>query len=274
LKTIAFQKWEATGNDFLFIDSVSQDLTACDVSPQQVRSVCDRHTGQGADGVVFYRPPDDQTAHMTIINADGSRGDMCGNALRCLAEILTETTGHECHQVQLPSRTVVVQSNRNGTSAVLMGEPSAIPGTDLFGREPKLESRVCGQGYLLSFGNPHFVVPVSSIPADWQELGLSVQTIAHECFGTGGINCGFVETHPDSAGVFSLRVFERGVGATQSCGSGACAASAVLERILSIPAPHRLRLSGGELTIGRRGSDFVLEGPARQEFQSTWEVEA
>ena len=273
MRSIAFQKWEATGNDFFFIDADAEALEASAFLPKVVSALCRREGAEGADGIVLYGELAGGVTRMTIINSDGSFGDMCGNALRCLAEILTRRDGRAEHKVQLPQRRVNVTCSEPGISSVQMGPVVAQQGRTLFQSLPELNAILGGRGYLLSFGNPHYVVPVEEIPQDWEDRGADCQKIAHQVLGTGGINCGFVGRRVDSQGLYQLRVYERGAGATKSCGSGACAASAVLEQVEKLPAPHRLALPGGVLSIERQEQNFILLGPAGKEHEGTFNLE-
>ena len=150
-----------------------------------------------------------------------------------------------------------------------MGVPEPQGEHTLFGNLPELDEIMGGRGYLLSFGNPHYVVPLTRIPEDWQGRGALCQPLADRLLQTGGINCGFLQTAAEN-GSIPLRVFERGAGATKSCGSGACAASAVLEHLSLEELPHRLALTGGVLTISREGAEFVLSGPVSKEYEGVW----
>lgn len=270
MKSIAFQKWEATGNDFFFIDARHQGVKAEELPAERIVQICDRQDGGGADGVVLYWL-EGRRARMTIINSDGSLGDMCGNALRCLARILFETTGLAEQQVELRHRSVTVRALKDGRGAVVMGRPEGQGQRPLLTSLPELDREMGGQGHLLSFGNPHYVVIYDRLPGDWEERGARSQGVAHELLGTGGINCGFLDRSA-VGGVFSLRVFERGAGATKSCGSGACAASAVLERVCGEHPPHKLELTGGTLEIGREGELFVLSGSVSKEYEGVWKL--
>ena len=271
-KTIAFQKWEATGNDFLFIDQESQGVLAQDLPLSAVVEACHREKGFGADGVILYSRSNSRQASMTVINSDGSRGDMCGNALRCLAHILKQQSGQQSHQVKLTSRSVEVSSSDAHQAAVVMGRVAAVGEQPFMVSVDAFNAVVAAKGYLCSFGNPHYVVPVPKIPSDWEKLGAALQSPAHQYLGTHGINCGFLETESRS-GARRLRVFERGAGPTKSCGSGACAASAVLQHLGLSSPPHILDLPGGRLTIERRDEAFILKGEARLEYVGEWKLE-
>lgn len=262
-----YEKWEATGNDFVVVDLDSVSLSLEEFQPDLVRQVCDRQSGVGADGMVlldFTCGP----ARMTIINSDGSPSGMCGNALRCVAQILKKRSGKAEGSVSLGDRTVETFVDADGLASVVLGPPQGVPGFEPYASSALLD-QLLGRGYLLWFGNPHNVVPVERVPADWVDRGKEAQEIAAAQMGTGGINCGFLQSVPTN-GIYTLRVFERGAGVTQSCGSGACAASAVLERVLQEPPPHKLELLGGVLTVGRASGGFSLAGSARQEFEGEW----
>lgn len=270
---LPYQKWEATGNDFVVVDLADCPLEEGELTPEMVRRICHRRDGVGADGVVLLgRAEGPQPARMVIWNSDGSRGDMCGNALRCVALILAESRD-EVHPVAVGERLVRARAGGPDYSRVEMGPASSQGAYPIFSSLPELDRVLGGRGYLLSFGNPHYVVPLAEIPEDWAARGAAAQALADAALGTGGINCGFLQTRPELAGHFPLRVFERGVGVTRSCGSGACAASAVLEGPLGVQPPHRLELLGGILEIGRtEGAGFELGGPARREFVGRWRL--
>lgn len=270
MREVAFQKWEATGNDFLFIEEKSQSLIADSLPIDAIKKACHREDGFGADGIILYSSENDHPVGMTVVNSDGSRGGMCGNALRCLGRILTERTSRKEHKVKLAGREVEIHSLEGDDVSVMMGPAGALNDRPILSSLTDLDLIAKSQGYLLSFGNPHYVFPVDQIPSNWQEIGRSLQTPADNLLGTGGINCGFVERRPRPDGTHLLRVFERGAGATQSCGSGACAASAVLEHIQGNKPPHKLILPGGTLTIGRYAEGFILTGPARREYIGKW----
>lgn len=264
------EKWEATGNDFYFVEADSKLQEQFDVA--RVVSHCRRRGHEGADGVVFYQSTSAGRTRMTIVNCDGSLGSMCGNALRCLAEILWRKDGRSVHQVELPGRLAEVHSLEPGAALVVIGEPTPQGLEPLFASVPAWDDLLGGTGHLLSFGNPHYVVPSDKLPEDWMDRGRAVQEPAHRLLGTNGINVGFLVTQADHSGIHQLRVYERGAGATQSCGSGACAASAVLESKLRLMPPHKLELSGGVLTIGRSETGYTLAGSVSKLHEEEWTV--
>lgn len=269
MTSVPYEKWDATGNDFVVVDLSLSPVEGKSFTPDLVRKMCDRQHGVGADGVVLLDRTDGQQPHRVAIwNSDGSGAEMCGNALRCVAVLLAGPA-----QVRIGPRTVGTRSDGPEYSHVAMGPAAAQDGHVLFASLAGLDEVLGGKGHLLSFGNPHYVVPLARIPEDWARRGAQAQAVAHQLLGTGGINCGFLQTEPEAGGHYPLCVFERGVGVTQSCGSGACAASAVLESVLGMTPPHRLRVLGGQLEIGREpNGGFELGGRARREFVGQWRL--
>lgn len=271
---LPYEKWDATGNDFVIIDLARSPLSETEFSASLVSKICHRQHGVGADGVVLLHTADGDgvPSRVVIWNSDGSLGSMCGNALRCVALILARQRTAE-FAVQIGERLVTTRAEGKDRSSVLMGPASAVADRPSFDSLPELDQVLGGQGYLVSFGNPHYVVPYTEVPKDWAARGALAQPLAHSLLGTGGINCGFLQRRPGADGNYLLRVFERGVGVTQSCGSGACAASAVLETQLEEAPPHRLALLGGVLQIGRSGDgSFELTGPAHYQFEGQWSL--
>jgi diaminopimelate epimerase len=273
---LAYEKWDATGNDFVVIDLAQSLLAEDDFSARLVSDICDRKQGVGADGVVLMRRAASagQPARVVIWNSDGSLGGMCGNALRCVALILgREADPARPHPIDIGGRLVRTTVRDAAYSTVLMGVAGPVGQQVMLGSLPALDEVLGGQGYLLSFGNPHYVLPVADVPTDWAALGAAAQPVAHRLLGTGGINCGFLCQRSQADGGYLLRVFERGAGVTQSCGSGACAASTVLDVKLGVAAPHRFHLPGGTLDIGRSlDGGLELGGPAYLEHVGHWSL--
>lgn len=270
MNALPFEKWDATGNDFIIVDLTELSIGEEEFSPSRVQFLCDRNHGIGADGVVLLTLGS-LNHRVTIINSDGSVAAMCGNAMRCIGIKLAQSgLGHE-YRVQVGDRLVTTRMLGPERASVVMGEVGDVADDHLaYSSLPSLDQKLGGKGYLLSFGNPHYVVPMLEIPVDWVDRGRKVQTLANDLLGLGGVNCGFLSQEPDTKGRFRLRVYERGAGATKSCGSGACAASAILEHRLGMPQPHVLELPGGELRIERLGTHYVLSGEARKEYSGQW----
>lgn len=274
MRTFPYEKWEATGNDFVVVDLQQSPLALDDFTPDIAAAVCHREHGVGADGLVLldYGAGGEQPSRVTIWNSDGSLAQMCGNALRCVALLKARHFQVDSGLALIGERLLQTKAEGPEQSSVSMGEVAPVGGLPVWSSLAALDEVMGGRGYLLSFGNPHYVVPFRELPEDWALRGERAQEVAHALLGTEGINCGFLCELPDESGVHRLRVYERGAGVTQSCGSGACAASAVLESQLGQAPPHRIELLGGVLQVGRGRQGFELSGPARKEFEGRWSL--
>lgn len=253
---MTFSKWEGLGNDFIFMQG--------DAPPQAsewARNWCQRRTGIGADGLVFVNAE----PRMVIFNADGSRAQMCGNALRCIGawrHQQGQLALNHWETVQTDSGARAVRVLRPGWVEVDMGQPQPLENFP-----PLLPIPEVGlPGHFLSMGNPHLVVLCpEGLPslADFERWGprLSQASFAPP----GGINVEFVARRQDG---LQLLVWERGAGPTQSCGTGACAALVVAVRVGWVQGSTTVGLPGGDLKIDWNCSDGVLmAGPARNVFQ-------
>ncbi len=274
MKGIPFEKWDATGNDFVIVDLSNSPVGQEQFTVELVIAICDRNSGVGADGVVLLQTHSDSKAptSVAIRNSDGSPAGMCGNALRCVAKILARTAGPSSQEVAIGDRVVRTRITDLEVGCVDMGEVEAQPGNPPLANLPTLDAVLGYSGHLLSFGNPHYVICCDEIPANWAELGARAQPVASQLLGVGGVNCGFLQTQTQADGSRLLRVYERGAGVTKSCGSGACAASAVLAALEGIQPPHCFELPGGKLEIRGHSPTFELLGAAEMEFSGVWQV--
>jgi diaminopimelate epimerase len=262
-----------TGNDFVVIDDRSDDL---DLDATLVRALCDRRTGAGADGVLRIGPgAGDAAVRMDYRNADGSIVEMCGNGLRVVAKYVMDRdlASHDdgAFVIATPSgdRSVVTRRGHDGRVCdvtVDMGPPIWEPADVPFdGEGPEavdVPLEVDGERLTItavSMGNPHAVVRVGDVAAaPVATLGPRVEV--HERFPER-TNVGFVEVVERDH--VRLRVWERGVGETAACGSGACAAGAALERLGLTDRAVAVDVPGGRLEVALRDDGHVLlTGPA------------
>jgi diaminopimelate epimerase len=259
---LLFAKYEGLGNDFIVLDLAR----ASDFDARVVPALCDRRFGIGADGVLLVLPPKgDAAARMVVINADGSVPEMCGNGLRCVA--------------------LHVAAARGPGDADLMLETEAGPRrcvVSVRGRaEPRIEVemgvvRLLGDRYLevddesidvsiVDAGNPHAVAFREAPQVDLEKLG---SRIARDPSFARGTNVEFVAVRGQEVHVF---VWERGVGPTLACGTGACAAVAVAGARNLVPSGSwvPVRLPGGVLHVTRDATsgETLLAGPARLVFR-------
>ncbi|HEX6812604.1 MAG TPA: diaminopimelate epimerase [Planctomycetota bacterium] len=256
---IPFTKMEGAGNDYVYVDAIRTPFPLA-AAPALARSWSDRHFGIGADGLIVMERGREAPVRMVMWNADGSRGAMCGNGLRCLARLAFEH-GHVREraftvETDAGPRRVELLAERDQVRAwmgeIRCGAPLQI---DVGGR--KIEF-VPGDA-----GNPHAVTFVADVAAaDVAGIGSALQT--HRAF-PGGVNVEFVQVQ--GPGSLRVRTFERGSGETLACGTGAVvAAAAALQQGHVRAAVVEVDLRGGTLRIVGEGSTLAIEGPARTVF--------
>jgi diaminopimelate epimerase len=262
---LRFVKGHGTGNDFILIPDFEGEI---EITPEQVRYLCDRHFGLGADGVIRVvrtaRVPevasmaDSAEGFMDYLNADGSLSEMCGNGSRVFARYLDATGLITDAEVQIATRggirTVSMESDL--TITVDMGIPTTPPGTAVV---------TVGSRQLPAVGvmipNPHAVSFVESLD-DAGDLRVSPGIAPASIFNEGA-NVEFVVVRGENH--IAMRVFERGVGETLSCGTGACAAAFAYLRRIDAPVGSQVRVdvTGGTLTIIETESgQLLMRGPA------------
>jgi diaminopimelate epimerase len=260
--TLSFTKYEGLGNDFIVVEARTESA----IAPELAQRLCDRHFGIGADGVLILTPAKSReaSASMTVLNADGTRPEMCGNGIRCVALHLAsrsnESAGEYVIDTDSGSLSCKVQRAGNTASvAVAMGCGRA------FG-ERYVELDGVGHTFaLISMGNPHAV----AFDTRYGEAAIDRFGPVVSSSVEGGSNVEFATTRGPRA--FDLMVWERGVGRTLACGTGAAATAvaAVLSGRAPFDEPMQIRLPGGNLEVGvERGSLAVtLRGPARVVFR-------
>ncbi|WP_162045352.1 diaminopimelate epimerase [Vibrio taketomensis] len=266
-----FSKMHGLGNDFMVVDCITQNIF---FSPDLIRRMADRHTGVGFDQLLVVEAPYDPETdfHYRIFNADGSEVEQCGNGARCFARFvrMKGLTNKYSISVSTKKGKMVLHIEEDDQVTVNMGvpefEPNKIPfkakqmeKTYIMRAEDK--TLFCGA---VSMGNPHVVTVVDDVQtADVETLGPLLES--HERFPERA-NAGFMQVVNRSE--INLRVYERGAGETQACGSGACGAVAVgiLQGLLDEDVT--VRLPGGELQIQWQGmgKPLYMTGPATHVF--------
>lgn len=262
-----FSKMHGLGNDFMVVDAVTQNVY---FSPEMIRRLADRHLGVGFDQLLIVEPPYDPELdfHYRIFNADGSEVSQCGNGARCFARFvrLKGLTNKKDIFVSTANGRMVLSVTDDELVRVNMGEPDFEPSRIPF-RANKMEKtyimRAAEQTVLcgaVSMGNPHCVIQVDSVAdAPVETLGPVMES--HERFPER-VNVSFMQVV--NRNHIRLRVYERGAGETQACGSGACGAVAVgiLQGLLGEQV--RVELPGGQLDIAWKGvgNPLFMTGPA------------
>ena len=277
---LRFSKMHGIGNDFVVLDCRHAGFP---LDLAQIRALGDRHTGVGFDQLLSVEPARDPACafYYGIWNADGSPSGQCGNGVRCVAAWLRRAgalaPGDDV-RIESPSGPVTVRVLGPNEVTVDMGEPVFEPA-----RIPFAAATVAGHyaidvagGTLdigaVSMGNPHAVATVDDL-ADPALQVLGPQLTKHERFAEGA-NAGFVQRL--DRGHLRLRVHERGAGWTLACGTGACAAMAVLHRRGEVDDSVAVELPGGTLRIDWAGPGRTLwmTGPAAFAFEGEWPVPA
>src|SRR5882672_11296990 len=238
LTSIPFAKANACGNDFLVIDGIHApaDMAAF------TRRMCDRHQGVGGDGVEWLFPAQDADIRARLFNADGSEAEISGNGTRCVAAYLSDEQAREKVTVRTGAGirvcTLTSRTEAKYEFEIAMGEPQV---GDEF--PIKLAFREV-RGIPVSMGNPHYVVFVSEFVPGWQAETAEIGR--HHDFKYG-INVELVIAQ-DSSNI-ETRFFERGVGETQSSGTGSCAAAVAAITTKRAESPVRVHAPGGVQTV-------------------------
>lgn len=267
---IEFTKMHGLGNDFMVIDLVTQRMT---LTPELIRLLADRRIGVGFDQLLIVEPPSrpDIDFKYRIFNADGSEVSQCGNGARCFASFVQarKLSFKQRLRVETSSSIIILSTNRYGWVQVDMGkpkfEPDQIPFTPKtitkVGRAYRLDvDGIPVQLYVANIGNPHAIIKVDDVlDADVDRLGKLIES--HEAFPER-VNVNFVQVINQRH--VRIRVYERGVGETQACGTGACAsvATGIREGWLDEGVDIRAQLYGGSLAIRwQDGYSLIMTGP-------------
>ncbi|MFC6634047.1 diaminopimelate epimerase [Microbulbifer taiwanensis] len=264
---LKFSKMHGLGNDFVMLDGISQRLK---LSPEKIRQLADRHTGVGCDQVLVVESPrtPDADFRYRIYNADGGEVENCGNGARCFARFVRERrlTGKKQLLVETAAGMLQLNLLDDDRVSVDMGAPVLEPQQIPFAADIRAETyplEVDGEVFTISavsMGNPHAVLLVDDVDAaPVEELGPKVEH--HQRFPQR-VNVGFLQI--ESRARARLRVFERGVGETRACGTGACAAMVVARLRDLVDDSLEIQLPGGILTIhwSGPGQPVTMTGPA------------
>jgi len=258
---IPFRKMHAQGNDFVILSHWDKEPPMVDL-PRLARDICDRHFGIGADGLVLILPNAKQDATMVIFNSDGSRAEMCGSALRCVASILMQDTGK--HELQIATDSGIKNATQqDGEISVNLGK-ARIMHEDLVVEE--------FSGDLVDIGNLHFVIFAKDLTDD-PHLRFGAQLEHHPAFPTG-VNVHFAQIRTMSE--IEIKIWENAVGPTLACGTGA--ASVVFSGFCKglLGQQVDVLVPGGRIKIWIKKSDdsLLLIGPVTEVFSGefSWKI--
>lgn len=259
-----FRKMHGLGNDFVIFDARAEALQ---LTPELVRAVADRRRGVGCDQVIVMRLSDPADVFMEIWNSDGGEVAACGNATRCIARILMDETGGLSASVETKAGIMRAECAADGQITVDMGAPK-FDWQDI----PLAENRDTnhlnlsidghGDAVAVNMGNPHVIFFENPEKVRLEELGPALEK--HELFPMG-VNVSFAGIED---GVVSLRVWERGAGLTDACGTAAAATVAAAHRRGLIDRQAVVQLPGGSLAVGIDDDGHVhVTGPAETSFE-------
>ena len=273
---LKFTKMHGIGNDYVYFDCTKEDIE----NPEELSvRLSDRHFGIGSDGIILIRPSAASDFKMSMFNADGSEGKMCGNGIRCVGKFVYDKGLTEKKRLEIETLDGVkyldltVDNGKVKSVKVNMGkavlEGKKIPTT--FDMDRVINEQLAVNGTVhnvtcVSMGNPHCVVYVDNTAAlNLEKIGLGFEN--HEVF-PDRVNTEFVRIIDRKT--FEMRVWERGSGETWACGTGACAVvvSGVLNGHCEYNEEITVKLRGGDLKITYMDDGTVyMEGPAETVFE-------
>jgi len=275
---LRFTKMHGLGNDFVLLDLISQNVS---IRKEQIRALADRRLGVGFDQLLIVEPPNspDTDFHYRIFNADGSEAEQCGNGARCFLRFVRDRGLTTKTHIRLSTNTGVIEAKLepDGNITVNMGAPVLEPANIPFIAEraqityPLIVAMpVCGTNKQfdissVGMGNPHAVLVVDNLQqTPVAQLGPLIEN--HSRFPQR-VNVGFMQIISRSE--IRLRVFERGVGETQACGTGACAAVVAGRLRGLLDEKVEVKLTGGDLSVSWAGdkASVMMTGPASRVYE-------
>ena len=275
-----FTKMQGIGNDYVYVNCFEETVA----DPERVSEIIsDRHFGIGADGLVLIMPSDKADFRMRMFNADGSEGNMCGNATRCIGKFVYDNHLTDKTSITLETRsgikklTLYPENGKVKTVLVDMGKavlkPADIPmnvSGDTFINKP---ITVDGKEVFItavSMGNPHAVTYVDDVDSlELEKIGPSFEN--HPLFPER-VNTEFIKILDEST--MQMRVWERGSGITMACGTGACATAVAAYLNHKAGRKSRVRMDGGDLQVHWNETDghVYMTGPAVKVFDGEIEI--
>lgn len=272
---LRFSKMHGLGNDFVVFNGVRQDVV---LSPDQIRALADRHYGVGCDQVLLVEASDKADFRYRIFNVDGSEAEQCGNGARCFAQFLQRQGLTDKDHISVETNTGLIHLEvlADGQVSVDMGRPWLQPkDIPLQAAEsaPAYPIDVDGQELQIgaaSMGNPHAVLQVADV--DTTAVATLGPLLSSHARFPEGCNAGFMQIMAPNH--IRLRVFERSVGETLACGSGACAAVVVGRVQGHLAEQVKVDVRGGSLTIKwpNEGAAVQMTGPAAHVFEGEIEL--
>lgn len=274
-----FTKMHGAGNDYVYVNCFAEKFPRDPAA--LAMAVSDRHKGIGADGLILICPSETADARMRMYNADGSESEMCGNGVRCVGKYVYDhgiahrdelriETGRGVLTLQVLADNGKAQRLRVNMGAPILKSadiPTTLPGDPPIRQKLQLKDRTL-EVTCVSMGNPHCVTFVDELTDDWV-LRIGPEIEKHSAFPRR-VNAEFIQVI--SPHEFRMRVWERGSGETQACGTGACA-SAVAGVLAGLTERRVLaHLPGGDLELEwAKSGEVYMTGPAAEVFTGEWD---
>ena len=266
MSKIRFTKMHGCGNDYIYVDTMQYPIA----DPVQASILwSDRHKGIGSDGLVLIgaSPIPEADYTMRIFNADGSEAMMCGNASRCLGKYLYERRLTTQTKIRLLTNSGIKTLNLHVRDGVVESVTVDMGTPQLENPEQFVISRGLDQGTFVSMGNPHYVIFTDNV----DQVGETGRVLEHHPAFPQRCNIEFARIEAD--GTIRTRVWERGSGITQACGTGACATAVATFITGRAGRQSQIVMDGGTLTIEWRENDnhVLMTGPAEFVFDGETE---
>lgn len=269
----SFRKMNGLGNDFVVLDARVQPVG---LDAAKVRAIADRTSGIGCDQLIVLERAQEADVRMRIYNPDGSESPSCGNASRCIADVLMAETGNDAASIETAGGLLLANRAGDGLVTVDMGIPrfgwQDIPLESAFADTRYIELQVgpieaplIHSPSVVNVGNPHCIFWVKDLDVvDLLKVGPMLE---HHPIFPERANISLVRVAgPD---LLEMKIWERGAGLTRACGTGACAAAVCAARLRKTGRLVRVTLPGGDLTIDWRASDdhMLMTGPVAYDFE-------
>jgi diaminopimelate epimerase len=266
-----FFKYQSLGNDFILIDGIATPELLSTLPPKKVKSICHRHFGIGADGVLFiYKPTPNKPVQCQILNSDGSTAELCINGIRCVAHYLF--THHHC-----PTEFILDMGKRSINCQIITHTKSSFHIILNTGKAESYHKQtimlpnkqsICGD--FIQFSNPHFIIFKTVDNEQLHHEGKIIST--HNAF-PHQTNVAYVSEENTQKNIYAISFYERGVGVTLSCGSGASAVMWALyqRKKITIDSKIILQMSGGivECSIDK-DQNIIQKADAHLVFKGQW----
>ena len=250
-----FAKLNGLGNNFILMSDLTDDISGkADVS-RLAKAVCDVSFGIGADGLILVKSSRNCDFRMVIINSDGSEAEMCGNGIRCMVRFLVDNQLTRKDTLCIETLAGPIHTVHKGRNMVEvdMGPPAfrsddIVLNDDSNGQDAPAAVEIGGTPFrFVSMGNPHAVTFVESFDFDWAATGAAIEKTMSVFPNRVNVEFGRVEND----GEMTMKVWERGCGVTQACGTGTCA--------LVVAAVHAQKVSAGDVRVHLPGGDLLIQ---------------